>query len=139
LTIVGFGQQFFARPEQIALRQIMHARQPAQSGHVGLNVAISVDMRDIQTERHKMPRNQDRAMTFHRFFFCAHKGNPKILSHSTEHALKPASKQLGFCKSRVPYFPAFVASRIVATCAEFLAQETIFDSVSARLVPNLPG
>ena len=96
---------------------------------MAFEVAVRVDMRDIDAKCYKVPRHQDSAMAFKRFFFSAHNGNSKIVLDSTEHALKAASKQLGFRKSLVPHFPIFVARRIITACSEFLPQEAILDAM----------
>ncbi len=92
-------------------------------------LAAGVDVLHVDPKSGKMPGDQDGAMAFERFLFCAHQRYPKVLAHAVLDAFKATLKQFCSAQPIILDFAVFVAGRIVAPCAELRAKKKIFNAV----------
>src|SRR5580692_8099581 len=76
-----------------------------------------------------MSSYQNRAVAFEWFFFRAHEGDTKIISHPSKNSLQSVLEQFSFCEAIVLHLPVFVAIGIVTSRAQFLTQKTILDAL----------
>jgi hypothetical protein len=122
--VVGFGNEFFARGEQIIAGDFFLGQQAGFGGGVRFNAAIAQDVPDVQVVA-ELAANQDGAMAFQGVFFRTHQGHAKP-RHAQPDTIQSGAKCRRPRNAVISGDPVNVALTLGTPRAEFVAEKHIF-------------